>query len=173
MASSPGAHYWSLPTPSLPCTCQCSVFSSFVWSHYVCLSFFVPMFSFSHLRQWHDKKGEDMISWRQHKHIEPHIFYSMWSVTPIVDWALYCTWQLPEELCEQEGHQSLLNDHLTSQPLFSFMCHIQLTVRLVCSLSHSLNPSLCCSQSCRVAPFHLPWLLAMAIFCPGSLDPSW
>lgn len=85
----------------------------------------------------------------------------------------HSTWQLPEELCEQEGHQSLPNDHPTSQPLFSFMCHIQLTVRLVCSLSHSLNPSICCSQSCRVAPFHLPWFLAMAIFCPGSLDPSW
>lgn len=85
----------------------------------------------------------------------------------------HSTWQLPEELCEQEGHQSLPNDHPTSQPPFSFMCHIQLTVRLVRSLSHSLNPSLCCSQCCRVAPFHLPWLLAMAIFHPGSLDPRW
>lgn len=83
------------------------------------------------------------------------------------------TWQLPKELCGQKGHQSPPNDRSTSQLLFSFMCHIQLTGTSVCSLSHSLNPSLCHSEFCRAAPFQLPWLLPMAIFCPGSLDPSW
>ena len=147
---------------------MCSLFSRFVFP----LSFMHRCNTHFHLQDSDKQRpeGDDLMQSAKTTYKYTHFTIRNQSPQLLIE---YSTWRLPEGLCGQQGHQSPSNDRSTSQLLFSFMCHIQLTVTFVCLRSHSLNPSPCCSQFCRVAPFHLPWLLAMTIFCPGSLDPSW